>query len=246
MQEHSVGPSYSPNICPIGETLGEFRDNTAHSVGSYGLRIWHALLPRENPCAPMKYNSANLADPYKGNRPVLALFENFVGWKSGRNCAISERTGYVHFSNLKCADNILAGIEYSLTDEIADGYAKIIGGLVVGNTGLNNELNYRYNKAVIGVITPRSEGFRLEGTSFFNFNFAGSAALQDCSHCWHDQATDSGARTVRTSGLIFDDATVPKRILYELPLAGIWLDLDGTLTGLGPNTWAIPFKPHNN
>ena len=51
---------------------------------------------------------------------------------------------------------------------------------------------------------------------------------------------------MRTSGLIFDDATVPKRILYELPLAGIWLDLDGTLTGLGPNTWAIPFKPHNN
>jgi Right handed beta helix region len=27
MQTTSVGPSYSPNICPEGETLGEFRDN---------------------------------------------------------------------------------------------------------------------------------------------------------------------------------------------------------------------------
>ena len=74
MQSTSIGPSYSPNICPFGETLGEFRDNTAHSVRKYGLRIHHGLLPREIPCKTPVYNKLNPADPYLGNRPILANF----------------------------------------------------------------------------------------------------------------------------------------------------------------------------
>jgi hypothetical protein len=36
-----------------------------------------------------------------------------------------ERSGAVIFRNLKVAENGLAGMEYSLTEDIADGYAKI-------------------------------------------------------------------------------------------------------------------------
>ena len=246
MQNTSVGPSYSPNICPVGETLGEFRDNTAHSTHKYGLRIHHVLLPRENPCKPMPaFNKTNTADPYLGNRPILADFINFVGWKAGRNCAISERTGYIHYTNFKCADSGIAGIEFSMTNEIADGYAKISGGMVIGNTGVNNDDGQLGTTRVWGVITPRTEGMTVENVSFYNFNFAGSAAIGDCSHCFHPAATDSGARTVRTSGLVFDAATVPQKILYQLPYRGIFLDLDGSLTGLGPNSWATPNWAHN-
>lgn len=245
MQETSVGPSYSPNICPTGETLGEFKDNTAHSVHKYGLRIHHVLLPKENPCKPMPaYDYANPTDPYLGNRPILANFINFVGWKAGRNCAISERTGYVHFSNFKCADSAIAGIEFSDTSEIADGYAKVIGGMVIGNTGVNNEDGTLGTKRVWGIIGPRSEGMTIEGVKFYNFNFADSAALGDCSHCFHPASTDSGARTVRTTGLVFD-TTVPKRIHYQFPYRGIYADLDGSLTGLGPNSWATADWAHN-
>ena len=41
------------------------------------------------------------------------------------------------------------------------------------------------------------------------------------------------------------DATVPKKISYQLPWRGIFLDLDGSLTGLGPNSWATPNWAHN-
>jgi hypothetical protein len=44
--------------------------------------------------------------------------------------------------------------------------------------------------------------------------------------------------------LVFD-ATVPKKISYQLPWRGIFLDLDGSLTGLGPNSWATPNWAHN-
>ena len=46
-----------------------------------------------------------------------------------------ERSGAVQFKNLRCAENGIANIEWSLSEDIADGYAKISGGLVVGDTG---------------------------------------------------------------------------------------------------------------
>lgn len=36
-QVHSMGPSFSEDVCPENERLGEFKDNVAHSMGRYGL-----------------------------------------------------------------------------------------------------------------------------------------------------------------------------------------------------------------
>jgi hypothetical protein len=98
---------------------------------------------------------------------------------------------------------------------------------------------------ITGIVVARTENFTVEGVSFYNFDWGKSSALKDCSHCWHPASTDSGARTTTTSGLFFDAATVPKRIQYEVPYRGIWFDKDGSLTGLGPNTWATKDFIHN-
>jgi hypothetical protein len=71
----------------------------------------------------------------------------------------------------------------------------------------------------------------LDGISFYNFADSGSAAIGTCSHCFHPASTDSGGRTMTTKNLTFDDATVPKRILYQEPWREIIYDVDGTLTG---------------
>lgn len=84
----------------------------------------------------------------------------------------------------------------------------------------------------------------MNNVSFFNFDQSNSAALGSCSHCFHPASTDSGARTVTFSKLVFDK-TVPKRINYQYPRKDIFYDLDGTLTGLGPKTWATPYFYHN-
>ena len=117
-------------------------------------------------------------------------------------------------------------MEYSLTEDIIDGYAKIIGGVVIGKTS-NTEESLDLSTPH-GIITPRTENFSIEGTRFFNFdwsNFGSSeelgvatdifaAALGTCSHCFHPASTDSGAREIRVSGLYFDESTVPQRIRY--------------------------------
>lgn len=44
---------------------------------------------------------------------------------------------------------------------------------------------------------------------------------------------------------MFDDATVPRRITWQETFTEIINDLDGSLTGLGPNSWASFYYPHN-
>lgn len=242
LQEHSIGPSADVNICPENDKLGEFTDNWTHSNGRYGLRIFHNLIPRVNPCGSFSADESNPSDPYAANPPIIAEFHNLVSYKNNRNGAIAERLGAVQFHNFKTADNILAGMEYSLTENIIDGYAKIIGGLVVGRSA-NTESDLDA-ASPHGIIGPRTENFTIEGTQFFNFDWNDAAALGTCSHCFHPAATDSGARTVTVSGLEFTD--VSRKILYQYPERGIFHDLDGSLTGLGADTYASANFLHNS
>lgn len=50
LQTHAMGPSASSNICPTSNRVGIFHSNHAHSVGRYGLRIFHEMTPRKHAC----------------------------------------------------------------------------------------------------------------------------------------------------------------------------------------------------
>ena len=97
-----------------------------------------------------------------------------------------------------------------------------------------------------GVITAKSENMIVRNVRFYNFDWNDAAALGSCSHCFREDATDSGARTTKTEGLWFDDATVPRRIRYQAPRKAIYHDLDGTLTGKGANSWATVYYKHHD
>jgi hypothetical protein len=151
---------------------------------------------------PSPYDADYIAngfdDPYHENPKIPAIFEDFVAWKTGRNGAISERTGAVVFKNFKIADSRIAGIEISSIEDIgAYDYVYVDGGMIIGNTELNDEDGVLSGSTVWGFIGPREEYFTLDGTSFYNFDFQGSAAIGTCSHCFHPASTDSGGRTMR-------------------------------------------------
>ncbi|CDW80878.1 ipt tig domain containing protein [Stylonychia lemnae] len=241
-QPNPTGPSYSSDICPQYAQLGEFSNNVAHSNGKYGLRIFHKLISRQNPCLPLIYNETNVEDPYHQNPLVTSYFINLTSWKNVRNGAIAEQVGDVRFVNFKVADNLVGGIEFSLTGDVADGYAQIIDALVIGHS--QNAEQITMDSTFHGIITPRSENFTVNGAKFYNFDQPGHACFGSCSHCFFPASTDSGARTV-TFQRIYFHSTATTKIKYQYPFRDIFFDLDGSLTGKGPHTWATPFWQHN-
>lgn len=112
----------------------------------------------------------------------------------------------MRFINFKVADNLVAGIEFSLTGETMDGLAQIYNALIVGYSA--NSENTTKAAPLYGIITPRTENFTINGARFYNFDLTGMAALGSCSHCFHPASTDSGARTVTFSNLVFDSSVV--------------------------------------
>jgi len=102
--------------------MGENRFNHAHSVGRYGTRIFHSMISREKECEPVpSFDGNNLDDPYHENRPYTDYFYNFTGWKNGRNCLIAKDVSDIRVDGFKCADNLLAGVEISVTSYYALG-----------------------------------------------------------------------------------------------------------------------------
>ena len=243
LQTHAMGPSASVDICPENVPVGEFRGNYAHSCGRYGLRIFHNMVPRTYPCQPIVYDPDTPDDPYHTNPPITARFEEFTSWKNGRNGAIAEKIGDVRFLGFKTADNVLAGMEMGRTNEFGDEMAQIDGALVIGRTLNPDEVVDWANPK--GVITARTENMVVRNVNFYNFEWNDAAALGSCSKCHVGGVSDSGARTVRTEGLYFD-STVARKIRYQTPRKAIYLDLDGSLTGRGPNSWATPYYKHHD
>jgi len=96
-----------------------------------------------------------------------------------------------------------------------------------------------------GVIGPRTEGWQVHNAKFYNFDIADKGAIGTCSHCFKQPSTDSGARTLTVKGLYFDPKSVTARVRWQEPFREIIYDLDGSLTGKGPNTWVTPYWKHN-
>lgn len=126
------------------------------------------------------------------------------------------------------------------TKEVGDDKVMVANSLLIGASANSEPMTLEASPA--GVICPRTEYFTIKNVKFHNYNFAGAHAIGDCSHCDSCTETDSGARTVKTQQLKF--VNVDRRISYNTPFRGIYYDLDGTLTGIGPNTWATRDYPH--
>ena len=145
------------NVCPENDRVGEFRGNSAHSMGRYGLRIFHNMIPRKYPCKPIEIDPNRPDDPFWKNPPITANFDDFTAWKCGRNGAIAEKVGDVRFNNFKIADSRETGIEFSLTGEYGDGHAQVNGAVIVGKTNNYDEIMDEADPW--GLITPRSDRF---------------------------------------------------------------------------------------
>lgn len=75
-----TGPSANVKfVCPVGEKLGEFKNNEAHG-NSVGLRIYPQYLPRTYQCQAI-INTKKL-NPFEDNPPKRQKFQNCLLWNN--------------------------------------------------------------------------------------------------------------------------------------------------------------------
>ena len=172
----------------------------AHSVGHYGLRIFHGHQP-----------------------PQTAYYEDHLSYMCGKKGIMGGTLGDIVFRNITVSDCRVAGIEF---EDISLGSNRI-DDMHTENAFVVGQSNGNPGTAGFGIVAPHSDLYFVTDARFFNFPTG--AALSDCSHC-DTPAGDSGCRTTRFSNLQFDDATVLKRVVWSSPFKGIFHDLDGTLT----------------
>ena len=72
------------------------------------------------------------------------------------------------------------------------------------------------------------------------------AALGACSHCFKEPATESACRTTNFENIYLDPATVTRKVRHWFPFKAIFYDIDGSLTGLEPGSWAITRQHDHN
>ena len=82
MQRHPTGPSHTRDICPPGEPLGAFEDNTAHSNVRYGLRIFNQWVPLDSSRSPCQWGQS-----WAQRYPRTATLLRYTGYKNGRTGA---------------------------------------------------------------------------------------------------------------------------------------------------------------
>jgi hypothetical protein len=235
LKDHPTGPSYTCQICPTGEKLGEFNGNVAHSMVKYGLRLFHVHIPLTDPCGALKDDS--LADPWSANPSVTATYENFTAYKCGRDGAIGEKMGDVRWVNFKVADNKLAGLEMTYTTYSKPWETALISdALIIGNSANSDGTT----AGSIGLITPQTDGLQVEKVYFYNFD-SDQFPLGDASHSFKLPTRDTGARLTKLSQLSFTGSH--KKIAWGVPATGFFEISDASLTGTA-NAYVAAYWPH--
>jgi len=113
-------------------------------------------------------------------------FLNFNLWTNRRGAA-ANLLGDTVLQGFKVFDNLEAGIEITKVADHAKE-SQISGGLFVGQTSMNDEETLAEGG---GVVTPKTDNFKMKGSSFYQFKEATFPAIKTCSECTSGE--DGGA-----------------------------------------------------
>ena len=219
------GPSFTTTVCPVHEKLGGFFNNTAHSNGVHGLRLYPVVLPYENPCADRP-------------NPFAIRFYNFTSFRNGQHGIFGKKNGDLHHINAKLGENSGSDQFWTKLEKVKyhENDPNILNGLFVGRV---NGVTDTTDLGKAGLWAPQNEFFHVKDTTFVNYGASG--ALRGCAKCGDQTSLKQGAYTVRTQGLTF--VNTAKKVKFTEPHKQIFYDLDGTLSGVGVQSWlTAPFK----
>ena len=221
---HPGGSSFVPYLCPVGWHIIEWFNNTAHSNGVHGLRIYPTYTPLVRPC-----------DSTSGSAPQY--FINFTSWRNGGNGIFGKLNGDLHHINAKLVENNgeeLAWMKFKVINY--SNNPNVHNLLAVGSRDFLNP-----KTSSVGILLPGFEFFYVSGATFVNYAIG---AISGCFNCATDGSfRRQGGYTVRFDGLTFVNTS--KRVKWLPPYKDIFSDLDGSLTS-HINGTTMPFFKFND
>ncbi|XP_050416785.2 fibrocystin-L [Patella vulgata] len=218
MHLHPEGPSKTNTICPKHVPLGQFKNNTAHSFGWFGLWIFEDYFPKVGGSCSQSAASE------------VAVYESLTAWNCEKG-AEAVNSGAIQFKDFILVNNEKAGYEGKLLSGGIPQYAEdgpmVRGGLIVGySSNLDTEVSNGCTHG--GVILPYQNGFMVKGTKFVNFDRSSCAAFR-FTRITGTCSVNCGGFITKTTGLGFNNAD--RRLHLDWQHEGVIIDIDGSLTG---------------
>ncbi|CAL1525942.1 unnamed protein product [Lymnaea stagnalis] len=227
MHTHPDGPGFDPNICPQAAPLKEYRNNTAHSLGWFGLWIFETYIPRA--VASCSSSAAH----------QVAKFYSLTAWNCEKG-AEAVNIGAVQFHDFVLVHNEIAGFESKLILETPPQYDAENGpGIFDSTIVAHYDDKLKGTGTLGGIVIPYMTGFLVKGVKFYNFNQTGRAAFawtRIAGVCTHF----CGGFTIESEGLTLENS--PNKVKYDWESEGVIYDRDGSLTG-NANYSVVPCSP---
>jgi len=223
LPSHPHGPSFTTTVCPVHEHLGEFYNNTAHSNGVHGLRLYPAVLPKLDPCG--------------ADTPFSAYFQNFTSFRNGGHGVFGKKNGDLHHVNAKLVENAAADLFWTKLSQVVfeESNPHIHNVLFIGSIDAS-----RPKTDHPALHTPQGEFFHVDGATFVNY---AQGAMRTCAKCQSQTSLAQGGFTVRVANMRF--INTPQRIDWTMPRKAIIHDLDGSFSGLQPGSWVTAYSGYN-
>lgn len=220
MHEHPDGPSFDPNICPRHVPLGEFQNNTVHSMGWFGLWIFQEYHPRKD-------GSCDVSAEHE-----VAKFRSLTVWNCEKG-AEAVNAGALQFHDFHMIHNEKAGyegklIKHSPQNQENASYAVVDSIMVANSPGLTAVSGQKSYCTIGGIVLPYGNGMMVINTDFYNF---------DQSNCNAFTLTKiDGTCTVYCGGYSYRFKEIsftnsPNHGKFDWKWQAVMIDMDGSLSG---------------
>ena len=235
MHEHPDGPSFDENYCPRRVPLGEFRNNTVHSNGWFGLWIFQKYTPM-------------VGGGCDSTEPETARFYGLTAWNCEKGAEWVDG-GALQFREFFLVQNQVAGFDLKTISNaelwsengamLADS---VIASKAVDSSALNEDPTHT------GVLCPLSLGLTMRNLIFIGFDNEKDSAF-GITHIDGTTGPFCGGFRYDVDKATFISS--PNKIRYQWEHEGYFRDIDGSLTGSAgyssvPTSDFLPAECTNN